>query len=67
MLGPSPLITPHPAECRAVLLSLLAKLLRERAEQDGLEDAGFAVAAPWQDLFLLTGSIRITTRGIVGV
>ncbi|CAE7039121.1 unnamed protein product [Symbiodinium sp. CCMP2456] len=29
---------------RAELLSLLAELLRERAEQDGLEDAGFAVA-----------------------
>ena len=50
-----------------MLLSLLAQLLRERAEQDGLEDAGFAVAALWQDLFLLTGSIRIATRGIVGV
>ncbi|CAE7757081.1 unnamed protein product, partial [Symbiodinium sp. CCMP2456] len=29
---------------RAELLSLLAELLRERAEQDGFEDAGFAVA-----------------------
>ncbi|CAE7757096.1 unnamed protein product [Symbiodinium sp. CCMP2456] len=29
---------------RTELLSLLAELLRERAEQDGIQDAGFAVA-----------------------